>query len=201
MPAYLSLLCWRPAVIRSTSVRDSTEKLSSVDKRDRTSKAKGRLKLRPIASEEPVDGRIMEEISKPSNDELSGQKCKDETDNDQHVLTNVTIEIGIQNKGIEPDEEERDMNSTEDDNKQQSTSEKSDPGQEEDLTGTSESPETQTNDQAPTPVAEDNAPASKTDGAEEGSDVTHDPERATAKTEEVLTIAKKPSQTVIITNF
>ena len=194
MPVYLSLLCWRPAVIRPTSVSDSTEKMSSVGKRDRTSKANGSFRMGPIGSEDPVD--IKEEISKPSNDELSCQKCKDGKDNAQNVLTNASIEMGIQNKGIEPDEEELDMNPREGDKKQQSTSEKCDPNLEEDLTSTSESPETQTNDQVPTPVAEDNNAASKPDKDEESSDVSHDRESPTT-----ITIAKKPSETVIITNF
>lgn len=38
MPVYLSLLCWRPDVIRPPSVRVSAERLSSSDQQDGSSR-------------------------------------------------------------------------------------------------------------------------------------------------------------------
>ena len=196
MPVYLSLLCWRPAVFRPPSVSDSTEKLSNFGKRGREN---GSLRLRQIGSEDPVDETFKEEPSMPNRNEQSNQKEKDGTDSTQLAVTNATIDMGIQNEGIEPNEEEK--NSTDGDNKELKTSKESHPDQKEDFACTSEIPETQKNDQAVTTVAEDNTAASRADEADDDFLVSGDPENATAKSGEVLTIAKKPSETVIITEF
>ena len=198
MPVYLSLLRWRPAVLRPPSVSNSAEKLSSFGKRG---KANGSLRLRPIGSEDPEDETYKEETSMPSTKEQSNQKEKDGTDSAQLAVANVTIEMGIQNRGIEPDEEDLGKNSADGDNKELKTTKKSDPDQEEDFARTSEIPETQKSDQAVTIVAEDNPAASRTDEAGDDCVVSGDPDNATAKTGEVLTIAKEPSETAIITEF
>ena len=201
MPVYLSLLCWRPAVIRPSTVEDSTEKLSSLSKRDGASKANGSLRLVPIGCEANAYVHFKEETSKPSIDEQVKRKEKDGTDGTQHVVANATIEMGIQNEGIEADEEELAMNSTEGDNKRQNTSKESDLGQEEDVACTSEGSQTQKNNQVATPVPDDTTAVSKTDEVEKGSPASHDPETPTAKTGEVFTIEEKPPEAMIITNF
>lgn len=199
MPVHLSLMCWRPAVIRHPSVGDSCEKLSSIDKKNRHSKATDRsLRMVPIGSEGPECDVFTEGNGKRSNDDHASQK--DGTDGAQLAVTSATVEIGIKNEGIELDEELK-MNAKEGDKKQQNSSKESVPTQEKDAASTSESPETQKSDQATNPVAKDTTTAPKTDGTEEGSHDSHEPENATAKTGGVVTIAKKPSETVIITNF
>lgn len=221
MPVHLSFMCWRPAVIRHPSVGDSCEKLSSIDKKNRHSKATDRsLRMVPIGSEDPESDVFTEGNGKRSNDDHASQK--DGTDGAQLAVTSATVEIGIKNEGIELDEEFK-MNAKEGDKKQQNSSKESVPNQEKDAASTSESqqntsmasipgqvedpgstsesPETQKSDQAANPVAKDTTTAPKTDGTEEGSHDSHEPENATAKTGGVVTIAKKPSETVIITNF
>ena len=200
MPVYLSLLCWRPAVIRSPSVSDSTKKPSSLSKKERASKANGSVRLGPIGCENPEHLNFKEETSKPwpSSNEQSNQIDKDGTDSAAPAVTNAAIEMGIQNRGIELDGEVLEMNSTEGSNKQQTTSQESHPDQEEDLARTSKSPETQRNDQIATPETEGTSASPKTDRAEEGSLSSHVSENAT---ETVLNIAKEPSETVIITKF
>ena len=197
MPVYLSLLCWRPAVIRPHSVSDSTKTLS------RASKGNGSLRLGPIGSENTEHLNFKEETSKPwpKSDEQSNQRDKDGTDSAEPAETNAVIEMGIQNRGIELDGEVLEMNSTEGSNKQQTTSQESHPDQEEDPARTSQSPETQRNDQIATPEAEGTTTSPMTDGAEEGSLSSHVSENATEKTGKVLTIANEPSESVIITNF
>ncbi|XP_078373186.1 patched domain-containing protein 3-like isoform X2 [Oculina patagonica] len=197
MPVHLSLLCWRPAVSRPPTVEDSTENLSSLGKRNRP----GSLRLVPIGCEDPEHVNFKEETSKPGGNEQPKQKDKDGTDGTLHVATGATIELGIENKGIEDDEEEPEMKLTEDENKLQTTKKESNTGQKEELASTSESTETQKNDLVGTPEAENTSAASKTEGTEEGSLASQGPENATEKTGEVLTIAKHPSETVIITNF
>ena len=217
MPVHLSLMCWRPAVIRPPSVGDSSEKLNSINKKDRHSKATDRsLRMVPIGSEDPASDVFTE----GSKDDHVSQK--DGTDGAQQAVTSATVEIGIKNEGIELDEELK-MNAKEGDKKQknasresfpdqdkdvastpgsqQNTSNESIPGEVEDPATTSDSPETQKSGQAANPVAKDTTTAPKTDGTEEGSSDSHEPENSTAKTGGVVTIAKRPSETVIITNF
>lgn len=85
------------------------------------------------------------------------------------------VELGIQNKGIELDEELK--KAKEGNKKQESSSERSVLDQEKVGDSTSESPETLQSDQAATSTARD---------------ITE---------KEVVTIAKKPSENVMITNF
>ena len=75
MPVYLSLMCWRPAVIRPRSVRDNAEKVNDG------------LYLESIESEEevgansrtalPLSGLCVEETREPKNAEQASQKNAD----------------------------------------------------------------------------------------------------------------------------
>ena len=126
------------------------------------------LRMGPIGGDTEV---FTEENGKQSN--IDHARQKDGTDG---------AELGIQNKGIELDEELK--KEKEGDKKQESSSERSVLEQEKDGGSSSESPETLQGDQAATATARD---------------ITT--ENTTAKTKGVVTIAKKPSENVMITNF
>ena len=176
MPVHLSLLCWEPAITRPSSVGDSTEKRSNIGKKDRRSKTSD-LRMGPIGSDTEV---FSEENGKQSNSDHARQK--DGTDGAQQTVTGDSVELGIQNKGIELDEGPK--NAKEGDKKQESSSERSVLDQEKDGGSTSESPEILRSDQAATATARD---------------ITT--ENAKAKPKGAVTIAQKPSENVMITNF
>ena len=128
----------------------------------------------PIGSDTEV---FTEENGKQSNNDHARQK--EGTDGAQQTATDDYVELGIQNEGIELDEGLK--SAKEADKKQESSSERSVLDQEKDGGSTSE---TLQSDQAATAT---------------GTDITT--ENATAKTKGVVTIAKKPSENVMITNF
>ena len=178
MPVHLSLFCWRPAITRPSSVGDSTEKRNNIGKKDRRSKTSEiNLRMGPIGSDTEV---FSEENGKQSNSDHARQK--DGTDGAQQTVTGDSVELGIQNKGIELDEGPK--NAKEGDKKQESSSERSVLDQEKDGGSTSKSPESIRSDKAATATARD---------------ITT--ENATAKTKGSVTIAQKPSENVMITNF
>ena len=115
--------------------------------------------MAPIGKETEV---FTEGDGERSNDDHVRQK--DGTDGAQQAVTSDNVELGIQNKGIELDEELK--NAKEGDKKQENLSEESTLDQENVAGSTSKSPET--------PQSEQTA---------------------------VVTIANKPSENVMITNF
>ena len=114
MPVYLSLLCWRPAVIRPPSVKVTAGKLGSRDTRDEGNKAKGSLQLMSVRRKDPIDpskdtsiqspqqANFKEKSEQSSNDKPANQKFRNETDSDQHVEKDA-VEIGIQNMAVDTD--------------------------------------------------------------------------------------------------
>ena len=151
--------------------------------------------MKPIGSEETKSTDFTELNGKRSNDDHARQK--DGTDGAQQVVNRSTVDLGIENKGIELHEEPK--NAKDGDKKQENLSEGSVLDQEKDAGSTSESPETLQSDQAANPVGKDTTEMSKT---EEGSDDTgNEPGNSTTKTGEVLAIAGTPPETVMITQF
>ena len=142
MPVYLSLMCWRPAVIRPPSVNDSVEKVNDG------------LHLESIGSEEkvgandltalPLSEGCAEETREPNNAKQATQQDADGKNG----------EIGIQNDAVAIDEE----NDVEE--KKQNKTMISEPVVNEDKVengdeiaqGASEKTDTNTNDEATNPV-------------------------------------------------
>ena len=156
MPVHLSLLCWRPAITRPPSVGDSSQKLRSIGRKDRHSEAADRsLRMEPIGSDDTKSIVFIEVNGKESNDDHAHQK--DGTDGPQQAVSSGTVELGIQNKGIELDEEPTDAKEA--DKKQEKSSEESAFNQKKDSGSTSESLETLQSEQAATPVAEESEQA------------------------------------------
>ena len=97
MPVYLSLMCWRPTVIRPPSVSDRAVKIISG------------LHLESVVSEEkggtsdsassPSTDDLMEEENEPKQTKHNGEEGK------ASAKSVVTAEIGIQNKAITIDDE------------------------------------------------------------------------------------------------
>ena len=98
LPVYLSLLCWRPAVLGPSSARVDTETLSNGKKNDKKGKD---LQLAHIGSENP--GYAADE----SSFQLSEQgNCKKETNDGETSQTDeetngntVFVDIGIVDTG------------------------------------------------------------------------------------------------------
>ena len=121
MPVYLSLLCWRPAVIRPPSVKVSAERLNNNNQHNESTRD---LQLRQIGKDNPI--HVADDTSyqpselgtskKETNGEKVGQK-DEETVHDAAV-----VEMGIPNKELIDDEEEIDIVATGIENKQHSTS-------------------------------------------------------------------------------
>ena len=146
MPVHLSLLCWRPAIARPPSVGDSTDKRSSTGKRDRHSKAADtNLRMVPIGSENTE--AFTEVISKRSTDD---DTQKDGADGAQPDVTGDNVELGVQNKGIELDEELKDAKRG--DKEKENSSGTSALDQEKDGGSTSENPKTLQSGQAANPM-------------------------------------------------
>lgn len=142
MPVYLSLMCWRPAVIRPPSVRDSAEKLSSgLQLESVGSKEKGSA---ADSTDSPSTGDFEEEANEPK------QNGEDGKDSAQHL---VTAEIGIQNKALTTDDEkEAEANTTAEDNIQKDTNDEHPDKVEnrEELARTPEKTDTHTNEEVTT---------------------------------------------------
>ena len=110
MPVYLSLLCWRPAIIRHPSVRVSAERLNIRDHKDGSN---GDLHLASIGNEiqnHPAD-----------NDEKTTPKDEESTDNTQGYVVDAFFQTGIENKGMESDDEEGGTTSAGQQNKDDNT--------------------------------------------------------------------------------
>ena len=123
LPVYLSLLCWRPAIIRPPTPKVSAERLNGRDQKDESNED---LQLANIGSENlsyAADNASLHSseqvnIEKEIDDAKTIRKDEDTTDNA------AVIEMGIQNKGLETNEREMAMtDSTGEDNTQQNTSE------------------------------------------------------------------------------
>ncbi|XP_073238432.1 patched domain-containing protein 3-like [Porites lutea] len=109
MPVYMSLLCWKPSLTTSPSVRVSAERLGSINKKDESSHD---LHLAVIGNENPglaaenasfelaVEGNV-NEVHPNSNE----RQENDETDYDQYI---VNVFKGRQNEGLESGHDELD---------------------------------------------------------------------------------------------
>ena len=121
LPVHLSLLCWRPTVIRSLhSVR-----VSSAVKRN-NGERNGGLQLEDVGtkmSTAQVDNPIQSSEQGNVKGELSCTDGKaDETDKASHCEVCVVADIGMANKGMESDEAEKSVISTGKDNKVENSS-------------------------------------------------------------------------------
>lgn len=143
MPVYLSLMCWRPAVIRPPSVSDSAEKVNDG------------LHLESIGREEkvgandltalPLSGDHVEETGEPNNAEQATQKDAD----------GKNFEIGIQNDAVTINDE-KDVGENKQDNtinNEPELNEDKVKNGEELAQGASGKKDTNTNDEATNPVA------------------------------------------------
>ena len=142
MPVYLSLMCWRPTVIRPPSVSDSAEKVNDG------------LHLESIESEQkvvvndltalPLSGGCVEETREPNNAEQATQKDAGGRNG----------EIGIQNDAVAIDDE-KDVGENKQDNavinEPELNEDKIENG-EELAQGASGKTDTNTNNQATNPV-------------------------------------------------
>ena len=196
MPVYLSLLCWRPAVTRSPSVRDSAERLGSRVLRDDGLETCSGLQLAPVGSEKQDCPGAMEETNNSNNDEQANQKDK----GGNHVF-----EIGIQNKGIKTDDEELEMNSTGGDNKQKNMiDEEPDLSKDrvennEELACTSEKLDTHTNDETPAP---DDTPAvNKPEESIPAANRNKETIPAANRNEESIPAANRNKETFVLTQL
>ena len=109
MPVYMSLLCWKPSVTNSPSVRVSPERLGNINKKDESSHD---LQLTVTGNEDP--GLVAEnpsfelaaeenanEVHPNSND----RQENGETDYDQYI---VNVFKGSQNEDLESGDDELD---------------------------------------------------------------------------------------------
>jgi len=96
MPVYLSLLCWRPAIIRPSTVRVSAERLASRQHRDGSNRD---LQLASIGSENQSHAA--------DDDGKTIPKDEESTDNTHSYVVDAFSQTGIENKGMETDEGER----------------------------------------------------------------------------------------------
>ena len=80
MPVYLSLLCWRPAVTRPPSVRNTAERLGNKDTRE-----DGIYVAEKLLQQDNFE----EKTSKTGNDEEASQEDKQGTDCTQGPLTDA----------------------------------------------------------------------------------------------------------------
>lgn len=121
LPVHLSLLCWRPAVIRSLhSVR-----VSSAEKRSYGGRNRG-LQLEDVATKSSTS-QVGNPIQSSEQGNVKGEiSCTDgkadETDKASHCEVCVVAGIGMENKGMESDEEEKSGISTGKDDKCENSS-------------------------------------------------------------------------------
>ena len=99
MPVYLSLLCWRPALIRRPSVMDTSEKLGSTDRTDNITNSNGFLEA--VKS----SGDTSFQPPQNSNSKKEADISLNEKPANQQIHTNEA-ERGIQNMGIDEDDAE-----------------------------------------------------------------------------------------------
>ena len=121
LPVHLSLLCWRPTVIRSLhSVRVSSGAKRSNGERN------GGLQLEDVATKSSTF-QVGNPIQSSEQGNVKGEiSCTDgkadETDKASHCEVFVVAGIGMENKGMESDEEEKSVISTGKDNKCENSS-------------------------------------------------------------------------------
>ena len=123
LPVYLSVLCWRPAIIRPPTPKVNAERLGSRNQRDESNED---VQLANIGIENP--SYAAENASFRSPEQVSiGKEIADgkAIQKDEDPIDNVAVvHIGIHNKGIETDEQEMVMTgSVGEDSTQQNTSE------------------------------------------------------------------------------
>ena len=99
MPVYLSLLCWRPALIRRPSVMDTSEKLGSTDTTDNITNTNGFLEA--VKS----SGDTSFQPPQNSNSKKEADISLNEKPANQQIQTNEA-EKGIQNMGIDEDDDD-----------------------------------------------------------------------------------------------
>ena len=99
MPVYLSLLCWRPALIRRPSVMDTSEKLGSTDTTDNITNSNGFLEA--VKS----SGDTSFQPPQNSNSKKEADISLNEKPANQQIHTNEA-ERGIQNMGIDEDDDD-----------------------------------------------------------------------------------------------
>ena len=99
MPVYLSLLCWRPALIRRPSVTDTSERLGSTVMTDNIINTNGFLEAvkssGDISFQPPQNSNLKKEADislneKPANQQIQANEA----------------EKGIQNMGIDEDDDD-----------------------------------------------------------------------------------------------
>ena len=99
MPVYLSLLCWRPALIRRPSVMDTSEKLGSTDTTDNITNTNGFLEA--VKS----SGDTSFQPPQNSNSKKEADISLNEKPANQQIHTNEA-ERGIQNMGIDENDDD-----------------------------------------------------------------------------------------------
>ena len=99
MPVYLSLLCWRPTLIRRPSVMDTSEKLGSTDTTDNITNTNGFLEA--VKS----SGDTSFQPPQNSNSKKEADISLNEKPANQQIHTNEA-ERGIQNMGIDEDDDD-----------------------------------------------------------------------------------------------
>ena len=99
MPVYLSLLCWRPALIRRPSVTDTSERLGSTVMTDNIINTNGFLEA--VKS----SGDISFQPPQNSNSKKEADISLNEKPANQQIQANEA-EKGIQNMGIDEDDDD-----------------------------------------------------------------------------------------------
>ena len=99
MPVYLSLLCWRPALIRRPSLMDTSEKLGSTDTTDNITNTNGFLEA--VKS----SGDTSFQPPQNSNSKKEADISLNEKPANQQIHTNEA-ERGIQNMGIDENDDD-----------------------------------------------------------------------------------------------
>lgn len=105
MPVYLSLLCWRPAIVRGSSVRVSTERL---DSRDHEGENGEDLHLQHTGKENPIVVGDDTSCQSPGQDNFKNEAndAKISQKGDGTADNVVDLEMGISNEGMEVGEDE-----------------------------------------------------------------------------------------------
>ena len=133
LPVYLSLLCWRPTVIRPSSLRVCAEEPCNREQEDENSEGLQLAHIGSVDSSYPVDNPSSQSSEpgdpiKEDNTHTDGKATQkgEGTTETMHCVVNAAVEIGIENKGMEVNEKEVGSSSTGEDSKQQCLSKKPD---------------------------------------------------------------------------
>ena len=118
LPVYLSLLCWRPTVVRPPAVRDTGLDMGSKVPGTDSNGAKTSPKLSSVNGTNQcglprsVSFKPPQEKTEPlDNANLANQKFENETVNAEHEKRDA-IEIGIQNIGADAEGDDSEMKIT-----------------------------------------------------------------------------------------